>query len=584
MRSLAVLLLLGIPAFCQYPEIVTTDDGQQVYFTTLLLERNAPAAAPTETRIFRVNGRALQLFVERGSLARTDASGTGDGASSVQVTGDGQSVAFILTNICPPGDPCRTTIRRAEIRGRGATVLGEADRVLLSRNGKWALLVPPVFSVPTAVGEPPQPNTQATLVNLENGEKSAVGMPLTADGAFVLASDGSVLQRLQGKAGVEIGVGKNGQLKPLPAVSGAISYLGMSDDAGTVLASRINQPAPGQPLTTLPAPDLIALDLRAGTSKILKSLERPGRYILLGISNDGHRVLLRTDDQNGPGATMLFDVGTGKSSTFTIDENETPLSGTLSGSGNAAILATNRGRILRMALDSIGNVTSTEELLPATPYFNPNLLLAPGALIDADPPMAGSIDWRGRIQLNNLPLAVIRDAGGRMTLQVPWELQAGMAALSIDYPTESPLVQRNRLFVAPQAPQLAAPAAGASGILGGLLIKGDFSGYVTAPPNAGDIVNLYMTGLGAVRGAVQTGEPAPTNELRPIDGYVHCVFTPHTTDAETLFAGLAPGMVGIYQLTFRFPADTPVDVRPTGMRCGFNTPGYNLTLQTAGMP
>ena len=368
--------------------------------------------------------------------------------------------------------------------------------MLLSRNGKWALLVPPIFSVSTTVGEPPQPNTQATLVNLENGEKFAVGMPLTADGSFVLASDGSVLQRVQGKAGVEIGVGKNGPLKPLPTVSGAISYLGMSDDAGTVLASRINPPVPGQPLTTLPVPDLIALDLRAGTSKILKSLERPGRHILLGISNDGHRALLRTDDQNGPGAATLLDLGTGQSSTFTIGENETPLSGTLSGSGNTAILATNRGRILRVALDSIGNIASNEELLPATPYFNPNPLLAPGALINADPPMAGSIDWRGRIQLNNLPLAVIRDAGGHITLQVPWELQAGMAALSIDYPTESPLVQRSRLFVAPQAPLLVAPAAGASGILGGLLIKGDFSGYVTAPPNAGDIVNLYMQGSG----------------------------------------------------------------------------------------
>ena len=136
------MLLLGIPAFCQYPEIVTTDDGQQVYFTTLLLERNAPASASTELRIFRVDGSVFELFVERGSLARTDAGGTGDGASSVQVTGDGQSIAFILTNICPPGDPCRTTIRRAEIRGRGATVLGEADRVLLSRNGKWAVPAP----------------------------------------------------------------------------------------------------------------------------------------------------------------------------------------------------------------------------------------------------------------------------------------------------------------------------------------------------------------------------------------------------------------------------------------------------------
>lgn len=584
MRSITVLLLLSIPAFCQYSEIVTTDDGQQVYFTTVLVERSAAAGAPTESRIFRIDGKAFQLFVERGSLARTDAGGSGDGASSVQVSGDGQSVAFILTNICPPGDPCRTTIRRAEIRGRGATVLGEADRVLLSRNGKWALLVPPMFSFPGTAGEPPQQNTQATLVNLDTGEKSAVGMPLTSDGAFVLASNGSVLQRVQGKTGVEIGVGANGTLKPLPPVTGAAAFLGMSDDAGTVLVSRLNLPAPGQTLTTLPPPDLIALDLRAGTSKVLNSLDRPGRYILLGISNDGHRALLRADDQSGPGPAMLFDVVTGKSTTLAIGKDERPLSGTLSGSGNAAIIATNSGRILRLALDSIGNITSAEELLPPTPYFNPDTLPAPGALVDADHPMPGSIDWSGRIQLNNLPLAIIRNTGSRMTLQVPWELPVGTAAVYIDYPSESPLVQRSRLFVAPQAPRFVNPAPGATGIFGGMLIKGDFSGYVTAPPKPGDIVSMYMTGLGAVRGAVKTGEPAPTNDLRPVDGYVHCAFTPNTTDAETLFAGLAPGMVGIYQLTFRFPADTPMDVAPTGMRCGFNTPGYNLIMQSVSMP
>ncbi len=578
------MLLLGIPAFCQYSEIVTTDDGQQVYFTTLLIERSAPVTAPTESRIFRIDGRAFQLFVERGSLARTDAGGTGDGASSVQVTGDGQSVAFILTNICPPGDPCRSTIRRAEIRGRGATVLGEADRVLLSRNGKWALLVPPRFSFPGPAGEPPQPNTESTLINLDTGEKTAVGMPATLDGAFALASNGSVLQRVQGTAGVQLGVWANGGLKQLPSVTGAVAFLGMSDDAGTVLVSRISLPPPGQPLSTLPAPDLIALDLRDGTSKVLHSLKPPGAYILLGISNDGHRALLRTDDQNGPGPVMLLDVETGKSTELTIGEDERPISGVLSGFGNAAIIGTNNGRILRLALDSSGTVTSAEELLPATPYFNPLVLLAPGALLDVDRPISGDIDWRGRIQLNNLPLAVIGQTARRLTLQVPWELQIGTAAVFIDYPSDSRLVQRTSLFIAPQAPRFVAPPPGASGIFGGMLIKSDFSGYVSAPPKPGDIVHIYMTGLGAVRGSVKTGEPAPVNDLRPIDGYVHCAFTPNSTDAETLFAGLAPGMIGIYQLTFRFPADTPTDAPPTGMRCGFNTPGYNLTMQSAGMP
>jgi uncharacterized protein (TIGR03437 family) len=409
-------------------------------------------------------------------------------------------------------------------------------------------------------------------------------MPLTADGAFVLASDGRVLQSVQGPTGAQIGVGTDGALKALPPVTGEVVFLGMSDDAGTVLVSRANVPAPGEPMPTLPAPDLIALDLRAGTSKVLQSLGRPGRYILLGISNDGHRALLRAYVQIGRVAAQVVDVGTGKSTVLSIGEGELPISGALSGSGNTAIIGTNNGRLLRFAIDAAGSVISTEELLPATPYFNPNSSLAPGALLDVDSPAAGSNHWSGRILLNNLPLPVIRDNGRKRTLQVPWELQPGRATVSIDYPSGSPLAQRTTLLVVPQAPRSVPRPPGATGTLGGLLIKSDFSGYVTAPPKAGDIVHLYMSGLGAVRGAVKTGEPAPPNDLRPLDGYVHCAFTPLTTEAETLFAGLAPGMVGIYQLTLRFAADTPADIRLTGMRCGFNTPGYNLILQSAAIP
>ncbi|MBL8216592.1 MAG: hypothetical protein JNK87_38085 [Bryobacterales bacterium] len=95
MRPLAALLLLSVPAFSQFSEIVTTDDGQHVYFTTQLIERSAPSAAPVESRLYRIEGGAFQLFVERGSLAPPDRGSSQDGASSLELTGDGQSVAFV---------------------------------------------------------------------------------------------------------------------------------------------------------------------------------------------------------------------------------------------------------------------------------------------------------------------------------------------------------------------------------------------------------------------------------------------------------------------------------------------------------
>jgi len=48
--------------------------------------------------------------------------------------------------------------------------------------------------------------------------------------------------------------------------------------------------------------------------------------------------------------------------------------------------------------------------------------------------------------------------------------------------------------------------------------------------------HIYMTGLGPVRGQVQTGVPAPLDSIIPIDGEIRCRFSPYTADAETLVA------------------------------------------------
>lgn len=586
MRPLAALLLLSVPAFSQYSEIVTTDDGQQVYFATQLIERSAPSTVPVESRIYRLDGKALQLFVDRSSLAPTDRSSSSrDGASSVQVTGDGQSVAFVLTafvlsNACPsPVVLCGSTLRRAEIRGRGATVLGEAGRVLLSRNGQWALLVQAAPGL-VPISSRPQ-SLDSTLINVETGETVGVGRPATTNGAFALGSDGSIL--LQPAVGGLPGVWKAGELKPLPLSSGAFSLLGMSDDASTVLVARIALAPGGNPVTTLPVPDLIALDMRTRTSRVVQS-GRPLRYLLLGMSNDGSRALFRTLDQNGPGPAMLVNIETGSSVALPINEEEQVVAGTVSGSGNAVMVGTNHGRILRFALAATGEISSTEELLPATPYLNTDtgsIVVAPGAVMEWDRPLPGDIDWSDRIRLNSLPVAVIRKSARALLVQIPWEQRVGWAPVSIEYPTASPLEQRTRLLVTTAVPRFVTPPPDAIGILGGRLVNEDFTGYVTTAPKPGQIVHMYMTGLGAVRGFVKTGEPAPLDETRPLDGFVNCSFTPHATEAETLFAGLAPGMVGIYQVTLRFPADTP-DIAPTGLRCRINSPDVNLVLQSAG--
>jgi uncharacterized protein (TIGR03437 family) len=86
----------------------------------------------------------------------------------------------------------------------------------------------------------------------------------------------------------------------------------------------------------------------------------------------------------------------------------------------------------------------------------------------------------------------------------------------------------------------------------------DFHGVVTMadPAAPGEIVHAYMTGLGEVQPTPPTGS-APTAlsnvSIRPL-----CWVQPPARPQETAgvtFAGLAPGMIGMYQVDIAIPAD-----------------------------
>lgn len=80
------------------------------------------------------------------------------------------------------------------------------------------------------------------------------------------------------------------------------------------------------------------------------------------------------------------------------------------------------------------------------------------------------------------------------------------------------------------------------------------SSYVTAnsPAKPGEVVVIYLTGMGATNPSVKSGQPAPTSE--PLAR----VTVPATVSldgqaATVQYAGLAPGFVGLYQVNFQVP-------------------------------
>ncbi|MEO8129742.1 MAG: proprotein convertase P-domain-containing protein [Bryobacteraceae bacterium] len=75
------------------------------------------------------------------------------------------------------------------------------------------------------------------------------------------------------------------------------------------------------------------------------------------------------------------------------------------------------------------------------------------------------------------------------------------------------------------------------------------------PAPAGSTVALYASGLGAVTPAITTGAPAPANPLSKLNSVVAAVI--NGVSAPVSFAGLAPGLAGVYQVNVMIPAGMP---------------------------
>jgi uncharacterized protein (TIGR03437 family) len=97
------------------------------------------------------------------------------------------------------------------------------------------------------------------------------------------------------------------------------------------------------------------------------------------------------------------------------------------------------------------------------------------------------------------------------------------------------------------------------------LFHQNFSSLVSdgQPAAVDEILHFYMTGLGPVSPAVATGEKTPSQPLSRIVNSIICAtgypMTASSMEVPVEFAGLAPGLTGIYQVDIKalpvFPTD-----------------------------
>ena len=143
---------------------------------------------------------------------------------------------------------------------------------------------------------------------------------------------------------------------------------------------------------------------------------------------------------------------------------------------------------------------------------------------------------------------------GQINAIVPYDLQVNS--------TQQLIVQLNNSYSLPQAVTVgsAQPAVfsqNQSGTGPGVIVvvKPDGTQFETgpsAPASAGDALVIYCTGLGGVSPPVPAGAAASLTQLSKTDDPV--TVTVGGQSATVLFAGLAPGFAGLYQVNVTVPA------------------------------
>jgi uncharacterized protein (TIGR03437 family) len=552
-RASTWLLLLAGPVCAQFAELAATDDATQLFFTTSKMQPKGvrqPGPVP-ESRLYRSGADGVTVFAERGALASTSGFGDGDGIYSPRISGDGSIVGFTYVNVCGPDPGCSSNINKAVVRGGHSIDFGNGT-VQISRDGKWALLTQTAvdYRKPQAIAS----SFTGTLVNLATGDRFDTPAPASTESLvpFTLASGGVVLVATSrtlggdGKLAVAFALWKAGQSTPLVLPQG-VWPVALSDDASTVVCYRASTGAFFAPTR------ILALDVASGKSAVVYDgpLQFPGGPKFLGVTNDGKRVLYQVAPQEEPDRGKAFLWSAGQTMMVPLPDGELATDGTLSGLGDYAFVATTRSRILKFA-PATGAIFP---LFPEAPHCDDPGAVAAGSMVRLHCSFSEKLtDLHDKVRYEGAPVPVLDAGPETLVVQIPWEWDR-FTKPTIEFDVAgAPFPGLQPLAVFEGAPAI-----------------------VSAEPGQGDTVNIYMTGLGPTKSREQTGVPASRGVPNPIQWDLACRWAPQDKPATLLFAGLAPGTIGLYQATFRVPDGATAPL--TGVECTLSNSSMSISFR-----
>jgi uncharacterized protein (TIGR03437 family) len=521
-----LLFLIPILAIAQFQDLATTDDGAQLYFSSSLRQKGTDQY--TSPKILRYADGRFELFRQEKMVDL----GIGNGKTnpyqlvSPDLSGDGQVVGYTGIANCSAGSGCIGFIRNT-----GFLVGAEVPQISLA-NGTLRVARDRRYALRFG-GDTFAPVPRNALIDLATGTVTNLSQySIIGDGRQSLADNGVVLLR----DSESIVLWRNG---------GTVS----TGYTISPLAARLNRSATlfiAETVTGGGAHRLAAYDLGnrrretvlAETAAGTVSPQEPAKF-RPSISSDGTLVLYLDSGQaiiqstNGSGRRQLAQVADGV------------MEAVLSGNGNIAYAVTGNGTLLRIEV-ATGTVT---QLIASTPQITQ---IASGSAPGSYNRVLGTGLSEADLRINGVAPPIISRTRPEIAFQIPWETPTNdNAVISASGASDFESV-------------LNFPIQGIAPRFEDVVVHEGFDGLVTSqnPAKSGEIIHLYMTGLGAVEPPVATGQPTPTTELHPAVARTvsSCLFfvragnSATTRTANINFVGLAPGLIGIYQMDVRVPA------------------------------
>jgi uncharacterized protein (TIGR03437 family) len=534
----ALIFLAAIPALAQFSGLSTTTDGSQLYFSSPM-QLTGSADTSSNAKIFRYDGTNFSLYAELSRVASNAPSITSNYYALTRpfVSGNGATTGYVGTADCTACSSDRVLAAQTTFEFAGAfgqlVLPGQCN---VNTSGGFALCL-------LDTGSPFSP-ADAVLINLSSFQRSPSLQTFCSGSPHLMTTDGSVL--LFGNSGLTLWSAASGNQSvgltvPVPP-SGSCPLISIDGS----LIVHVNT-------TSL---SVFNVATQMDTSLVLNPIAGEDDYevSVFGISDDARWILAEIYD----GSAQQLDIvdsttGAVKPLTFGSDGIQTA---TLSGDGTTAYLVTANGKLVK--IDTQSGVS--QPLLGNQPIVT-----------SYDPPVAGSMNRilgsgfpnSPQVLINKAPVPIVSSTATEIDSQIPWETPSGTATLQVTAPTA----------IFQQVIQLTMQAIGPTPL--GQPIHQDFSGFVTqaSPAVGGEIVQFYFTGLGPVAPQAADGKPSPASPLSQLTTPLQASFFYQgggvtQSSPNVLYAGLAPGLIGVYQVSIQFPAKIvglPTDENTAGL-------------------